>query len=83
MADPVTEQIRAFVQRFVRRDVTDDLDIFESGYVNSMFAMELVSFIEATFGIVVESEDLELDNFRTVDAMAAFVARKTGAAAAS
>ena len=83
MADPVSEQIHVFVQRAVRRDLTDDLDIFESGYVNSMFAMELVTFLEGSFAITVETEDLELDNFRTVDAMAAFVARKTGTAAAS
>jgi acyl carrier protein len=76
------EQIHAFVQRAIRHhELGEDEDIFEAGYVNSLFAMELVTFLEGTFGFEVESEDLELDNFRTVNRMAALVARKTGAAA--
>ena len=71
------EQIREFVNRFFRgHELRDDEDIFATGYVNSMFAMQLVTFVEQTFGIQVESNDLELDNFRSVDAIGAFVARK-------
>ena len=75
------QQIRDFVSRFFRgHDLADDEDMFASGYVNSLFAMQLVQFVESAFGITVESEDLELDNFRSVDALAALVARKQGAA---
>ena len=76
------EKIRAFLSRFFRdHQLRDDEDIFASGYVNSMFAMQLVQFVESDFGITVESEDLELDNFRTVDAIAALVERKGAAVA--
>lgn len=75
------QQIREFVSRFFRdHQLADDEDIFASGYVNSMFAMQLVQFVETTFGIAVESDDLEIDNFRTVNAIAALVERKQGAA---
>jgi methoxymalonate biosynthesis acyl carrier protein len=75
------QQIREFVSRFFKgHDLKDDEDIFASGFVNSMFAMQLVQFVETTFGITVESEDLEIDNFRTLDAIAALVERKQGAA---
>jgi methoxymalonate biosynthesis acyl carrier protein len=75
------QQIREFVSRFFRgHDLQDDEDIFASGFVNSMFAMQLVQFVETTFGITVESEDLEIDNFRTLNAIAALVERKQGAA---
>lgn len=71
------QKIREFVGRFFRgHELSDDEDMFATGYVNSMFAMQLVQFVEQTFGVVVESDDLELDNFRSVDAIAAFVARK-------
>ena len=74
-------KIREFIGKHVRgHELTDDEDIFASGFVNSMFAMQLVQFVETTFGITVESEDLEIDNFRTVDAIAALVGRKQGAA---
>lgn len=71
-------KIRAFLARFFRdHQLADDEDIFATGYVNSMFAMQLVQFVESDFGITVESEDLELDNFRTVDAIVALVERKS------
>lgn len=74
------QQIREFVSRFVRgHDLGDGDDIFATGFVNSMFAMQLVQFVETTFGITVESDDLEIDNFRSIDAIAALVERKQGA----
>ena len=77
----IKQQIREFLSRFFRdHQLADDEDIFATGYVNSMFAMQLVQFVESTFGITVESDDLEIDNFRTVDAIAALVERKQGAA---
>ncbi len=76
-------RIREFIGRHVRgHDIQDDEDIFASGFVNSMFAMQLVQFVESTFGITVENEDLEIENFRSVDAIAGLVERKTAASAA-
>ncbi|HEX6373010.1 MAG TPA: phosphopantetheine-binding protein [Longimicrobium sp.] len=75
------QQIRDFVSRFVRgHDLGDGEDIFATGFVNSMFAMQLVSFVETTFGITVESDDMDIDNFRSIDAISALVERKQGAA---
>lgn len=59
----------------------DDEDMFATGYVNSMFALQLVQFVEGEFGITVDSEDLELDNFRTVSSIAEFVERKKASSA--
>ncbi|AWK88334.1 acyl carrier protein [Azospirillum thermophilum] len=66
---------------FQRDDVPVDEDIFASGFATSLFAMQLVDFVEREFGITVEAEDLELDNFRSVAAVAALVERKTARAA--
>jgi acyl carrier protein len=77
------QTIRDFVGRFMRgRELPDAEDIFASGYVNSMFAMQLLQFVESQFGIEVESDDMEIDNFRSVDAIAGFVQRKRTAGAA-
>lgn len=54
----------------------DDDDIFSLGFVNSMFAMQLVQFVEHEFRVTVESEDLELKNFSSIDALSSFVERK-------
>jgi acyl carrier protein len=75
------QQIREFVSRFVRgHELGDGEDIFATGFVNSMFAMQLVQFVETTFAVTVESDDLDIDNFRSIDAIAALVERKQGAA---
>jgi methoxymalonate biosynthesis acyl carrier protein len=80
----VKPAIHAFVDRFFGdTTLADDDDMFATGYVNSMFAMQLVQFVEGEFGITVDSDDLDLDNFRTVTAIATFVERKKAAAAVS
>jgi acyl carrier protein len=72
------EKITGFITRYVRNhDLQPDEDIFALGFVNSMFAMQLVNFVEREFGITVEDEDLDLDNFRSVNGIAALVERKT------
>lgn len=54
----------------------DGEDIFASGYLNSLFAVQLVMWVEQTFGTPVAGEDLDLSNFRTVEAIDDFVGRK-------
>ena len=74
-------QIRDYLERVTRHpDLCDDQNIFEGGIVNSIFAVELVIFIEKQFNITVENDDLDLANFASIDALATFVARKTGTA---
>ena len=41
-------------------------------------AMQLVTFIEKAFSVEIDDEDLDLDNFRSVDAMDALLDRKVG-----
>lgn len=80
MADNIAHQIHRFIQeRFPEVAITRDDDIFAMGFINSLFAMELVMFIEKTFEITVPNEDLKFDNFRTVASMTALVARQPAA----
>jgi acyl carrier protein len=58
-----------------------DADIFASGLVNSLFAMQLVLFVENEFAIKIDNEDLTIDNFRTINALAELIDRKTVSAA--
>lgn len=83
MADTRT-RIRDFLSRHIRdRSIGDDEDIFATGYVNSLFTMQLVLFVEQEFGLEVEDEDLERANFRSVNALTDFVTRKRAAVSAA
>ena len=78
--DQTKERIRDFLSRYVRnQQLSDDDDIFASGFVNSMMAMQLVMFVEKEFSFTVEDEDLDMSNFRSVNAIASLVERKNKA----
>ena len=80
--DQTQTKIKEFLSRFFKNhDLKPDEDIFALGFVNSLLAMQLVAFVEKEFGVAVGDEDLDLDNFRTINAIAGLVARKRGAAA--
>jgi methoxymalonate biosynthesis acyl carrier protein len=73
-------KIKEFLSRFFKNhDLKPEEDIFALGFVNSLLAMQLVAFVEKEFGIQVADEDLDLDNFRSIQAIANLVARKSGA----
>jgi acyl carrier protein len=72
------EKLRTFLTRHISgRTIADDDQIFASGFVNSMFAMQLVLFLEKNFRITIANEDLELKNFQSINAMAALIEKKT------
>ncbi len=78
--DEETEKVRSFITRSVRaRELGDEDDIFALGLVNSMFAMQLVLFVEREFQVSVENADLDIANFRSVSAICELVRRKRGA----
>ncbi len=71
-------RIKTFLLRYIRNyALEDDSDIFGGGLVNSLFAMQLITFLEKEFAITIENRDLKLDNFRTVNAMADLIERKS------
>jgi acyl carrier protein len=60
-------------------DSDADRDLLGEGLIDSMAVMELVAYIEETFGVTVEDEEIVADNFRSLDSMALYVAhKKTG-----
>ena len=74
----IKEEIKGFIQRSIQiPQLADDEDLFATGIVNSLFAVQLVTFIERTYGLEVQPEDLEIRNFRSLNAAAAFVEKKT------
>jgi acyl carrier protein len=76
--DPRLKIRTFFAQRFRGYELNDDEDIFAIGFVNSIFALQLVMFVEKEFGVVVEDEDLDLANFNSINAITALIDRKNG-----
>lgn len=75
--------IKETVKRFILSSINiprlgDDDNLFESGIVNSLFAVQLMTFIEKSFAIEVGMDDLDIENFKSLNATTAFVVRKNG-----
>lgn len=56
----------------------DDDNIFELGLVDSLFAIQLVSFVEEEFNIDILDSELNIDNFSSVSRIRDLVRRKKG-----
>ena len=54
-----------------------DTDLVETGLLDSLALVELLAQLEETFGVSVSTDDLELENFRSIASIAGFVARRT------
>ena len=71
------ELIRGYILENISiAELDDDFDIFEAGIVNSLFAIELMTYLEKTFEIKVTMDDLDMENFKSVTATSEFVSRK-------
>lgn len=84
MSEPETrEKIRTMiVESFLggKPDtLRDDLSLERAHIVDSVRTLELIMFIEETFGFTVENDDAVPENFDTVNAIVAYVERKRGA----
>lgn len=76
-------KVRAFLEKFIRdQDFQDEDNIFALGLVNSLMAMQLVLFLEKEFAVKFTNQELNLKNFRSVDAMLELLGQRGIVAAA-
>jgi acyl carrier protein len=74
------EQIKAFIiNNFLFGDageLTDATSLLDAGIIDSTGILEIVQFVEETFKIIIDDEELLPENLDSVDSIATFVARK-------
>lgn len=69
--------IRGFLGKYIMEEYLDDQkDLFKEGHLNSLFALQLVLFVEKTFNIKVGNEDLGIENFNSINSITDFVKLK-------
>jgi methoxymalonate biosynthesis acyl carrier protein len=72
-----TSELLSMLSNRLKTPVRPEQDLFADGMINSMFALELVVQIENKFNVALEGRDLDMANFRSVNAMANLVRRLT------
>jgi acyl carrier protein len=58
--------------------VAHDRNLLADEVIDSLGIVELISFMEAKYGVKVDDDDLAPENFRSVDSIVAFVEAKRG-----
>ena len=83
MEKKVNTEIRNFIlKKFPlarKHNIRDSDPLLESGMLDSQGVLEVVTFIEQTFSIVVGDNDLAPENFETIERIAEYVSSKASA----
>jgi len=66
-----------------RKPLLDDDLLLESGIIDSLGVLDLVTYLEKYFKITITEEELLPDNFQSISCLNGFVLRKIGDAAAT
>ena len=59
-------------------DIADDTNLLEEEIIDSLGIFTLVSFVEDRFGVKVDPEEVNLENFETLTAIESLVQGKLG-----
>ena len=81
MNHDIAQAVRGFIaENFLFRDEADaianDASLLDAGIIDSTGVLELVSFLETTFGIEVADEDMLPENLDSIRAITGYVTRK-------
>jgi acyl carrier protein len=81
----IKDEVRAYVvDSFLMRKkaerLQDDTSFLAQGILDSTGVVELVSFLEETYGIQVADEEMVPENLDSLSAIEAYVQRKRGSA---
>lgn len=76
----ITETISGFIREKFDigddPDFTNDVHLFNEGFVDSFGAVEIIHFVEETYGIEITQKDITLFPMNTVEEIAAVVESK-------
>lgn len=81
MEKNVKDTLRDYIIRYASiepddPDFSDEVDLFDYGFVDSLGATEIVLFLEETFGIEITQADITLYPMNTIDEIAGVVEQK-------
>lgn len=84
----ILQQVQSFVVAnflYMRRnkDLKENDSLLRNGVITSLGVMELVDWVEETFGVQVEPEEITEQNFDTPRSIARFIRAKSGAMASA
>lgn len=75
--EDILRKVKQYILRSVdEQDITEDTDLFETGIIHSLFAIQLVVFIEKAFHLELEEEDMTTENMKSIRTIAKLIEEK-------
>jgi acyl carrier protein len=80
-------ELSAKIKEFIITEVNPELNLthiddseplIESGIVDSLGVLKIMSFLDESFGVDLSSEEIKLENFRDVRTICELVAKQAG-----
>jgi len=69
------QQVSALFSEKLNLDVASvETDLIETGLLDSLALVELLAQLEESFDVSISTDDLEIENFRSIDNIARFLA---------
>jgi acyl carrier protein len=69
----IKDSIKAFVSNFTNKNIEDDTNLFEMGFISSLFGIQLIVYIEKTFEINLVLDDIPLERLQTLENIASLI----------
>lgn len=75
------DQLRNYIFSELARDnyftnLSDDDSLIDNGVLDSVAIVQLLAFIENSFGTIIDDEDLIPENFENINSMCSLIQRK-------
>ena len=79
------ESNKAFIRQFIKEKIAksgqpvrieDQDDILTTGIIDSLGIMQLVAYMEETFSIRINDEEIIPEHFESIEAISSFIGRK-------
>jgi acyl carrier protein len=79
--DEIRAKIRAYVWEHFpaarERQISDTDSLLDTGIIDSLGVLDVVAFLESAFELTIADDELEVEDFASIEALTAFVCRQS------
>ncbi len=77
--------VESTIESFIRNEILfedtsvslpPDMDLIDGGILDSLALLRLIEFVEESFGIAIEGDDIDASNFQTINRIRDFVGER-------